>query len=125
MNRTRPAGRKVPVFASGVPENPRNFSVHSGCEKSLCILKTPKQFSGKKFCKKFTLLYLEIVVKHNLFRINGSQFQKCLFGPEKFEEPARNRLRVIFKRGASVMISQNSVRASDLRIQLSHFSQPS
>ena len=37
-----------------------------------------------KFCDKFTLLYLEIILKGQLSRISRSQFLEWLFGPGKF-----------------------------------------
>ena len=49
-----------------------------------------KRFPGMKFCNKFTLSYLVIIVKGQLFRISGSQFLKWLFGPEKFSGLSRN-----------------------------------
>ena len=48
-----------------------------------------------KFCNKFSLSYLEIIVKDQLFRISGSQFLKWLFGPEKFTGLSRNGPLVI------------------------------
>ena len=39
---------------------------------------------GVKFCNKFALSYLVIIVKGQLSRISGSQFLKWFFGPGKF-----------------------------------------
>ena len=64
-------------------ETPETFRAYFGCHNFLRILKT-KTFQGIKFCNKFALSYLEIIVKGQLFRISGSQFLKWLFGPEKF-----------------------------------------
>ena len=55
----------------------------SGAVIFLRISKT-KTFPGVKFCNKFALSYLEIIVKGQLSRISGSQFLKWLFGPGKF-----------------------------------------
>ena len=43
-----------------------------------------------KLCNKFSLSYLEIIIKDKLFRVSGSQFLKWLFGPEKFTGLSRN-----------------------------------
>ena len=43
-----------------------------------------KTFPGVKFCYKFALSYLEIIVKGQLSRMSGSQFFKWLFGLGKF-----------------------------------------
>ena len=43
-----------------------------------------------KFCNKFVLSYFEIMIKDQLFRISGSQFQKWLFGPENLSGLSRN-----------------------------------
>ena len=40
----------------------------------LCILKT-KAFAGMKVCQKFALLYLEIIVKDQLYRIVIAVFE--------------------------------------------------
>ena len=56
----------------------RSFWVYFGCCNFLCISKT-KTFPGVKFCNKFSLSYLEIIVKGQLFRISGSQFFKWLW----------------------------------------------
>ena len=37
-----------------------------------------------KFCNKFALLYLEIIIKGQLSRISRSQFLEWLFRPGKF-----------------------------------------
>ena len=60
----------------------------SGAVIFLRISKT-KTFPGVKFCNKFALSYLEIIVKGQLSRISGSQFLKWLFGPGKFTELSR------------------------------------
>ena len=49
-----------------------------------------KTFPGMKFCSKFALSYLEIIVKGQLFRIDRSHFFKSLFRPEKFTGLSRN-----------------------------------
>ena len=54
-------------------ETPETFRAHFGCHNFLRILKT-KTFPGMRFCKKFALSYLEIIVKDQVFRITGSQF---------------------------------------------------
>ena len=64
-------------------ETPETFWVYFGCCNFLRISKT-KTFLGVKFCNKFSLSYLEIIVKGQLSRISGSQFLKWLFGPGKF-----------------------------------------
>ena len=64
-------------------ETPETFWVYFGCCNFLRISKT-KTFLGVKFCNKFALSYLEIIVKGQLSRISGSQFLKWLFGPGKF-----------------------------------------
>ena len=64
-------------------ETPETFWVYFGCCNFLRISKT-KTFPGVKFCNKFALSYLEIIVKGQLSRISGSQFLKWLFGPGKF-----------------------------------------
>ena len=70
-------------------ETPETFRAHFGCHNFLRISKT-KTFLGMKFCNKFSLWDLEIIVKDQLFRLSGSQFLKCLFGPEKFTGLSRN-----------------------------------
>ena len=69
-------------------ETPETFWVYFGCCNFLRIWKT-KAFPGVKFCNKFALSYLEIIVKGQLSRISGSQFLKWLFGPGKFTELSR------------------------------------
>ena len=64
-------------------ETPETFWVYFGCCNFLRISKT-KTFLGVKFCNKFALSYLEIIVKGQLSRMSGSQFLKWLFGPGKF-----------------------------------------
>ena len=64
-------------------ETPETFWVYFGCCNFLRISKT-KTFLEVKFCNKFALSYLEIIVKGQLSRISGSQFLKWLFGPGKF-----------------------------------------
>lgn len=71
--------------------NPRNFSgAHFGCHDFLATSKTKTSFLGMKFCNQFCLSswpHLEIVVEDQLFRMSaGSQFLKCLFGPEQFKQ---------------------------------------
>ena len=64
-------------------EIPETIRAYFGCHNFLCILKM-KTFPGIKFCNKFTL------VKDQLSRISRWQFQKQLFGPEKFLGLLRN-----------------------------------
>ena len=66
-------------------ETPETFWVYFGCCNFLRISKT-KTFPGVKFCNKFALSYLEIIVKGQLSRISGWQFLKWLFGPESLRD---------------------------------------
>ena len=52
-------------------ETSATFRAHCGCYNFLRILRT-KMFPGMKFCNKFALSYLEIIVKDQLLRISGS-----------------------------------------------------
>ena len=54
-------------------ETPETFWVHFGWHNFLHILKA-KAFPGMKFCNKFALSYLEIIVNDQLCRVSGSQF---------------------------------------------------
>ena len=70
-------------------ESPETFRVYLWCYNFLPISEN-KTFPGTKFCNKFALSYLEIIVKGQLFRMSGSQFLKWLFGSEKFTGLSRN-----------------------------------
>ena len=78
-------------------ETPETFWVYFGCCNFLRISKI-KTFLGVKFCNKFALSYLEIIVKGQLSRISGSQFLKWLFGPGKFTGLSRKICKLLVLR---------------------------
>ena len=64
------------------PKLPKLSGSISGAVNS--YISQRRRRDGVKFCNKFALSYLEIIVKGQLSRISGSQFLKWLFGPGKF-----------------------------------------
>ena len=93
----------------------------SGAIIGLRILKT-KTFPDVKFCSKFALSCLEIIVKDQSFRISGSQFKKWLFGPETFSGLSRNgpspvymySLHILTQVSVLLIISWHTLTRTDL-----------
>ena len=66
-------------------ETPETFRAHFGCHNFLRIFKM-KTFPGMNFCKKFTLSYLQIIVKDQRFRISGRSFKNGFSDPKRLRD---------------------------------------
>ena len=78
-------------FASWGPflESPETFREHFGWHNSLCIFKT-KATRGTKLSSNFSFYSFYNILKDQLDKISGSEFDEWLFGPEKFSGLSRN-----------------------------------
>ena len=69
---------------------PETFRAHFGCHNSLYVFATPR-FSAIKLRNPLGFIYIKNMIKDQLFKTRRLQFDKWLFGPEKFSGLSRNR----------------------------------